>query len=138
MPKEQYRTFFIPFWCEIRVRTWPIFFDRATAHRETKLLKKHESVGFRRFSGHAGGAKIRSAGFFIVCKKRCYDCTFFDSGNVILAVHKALTTLGKDRGIAAQQPIGASLKRSKPAFIAAGAHCNDRPRGQRQRRRTCP
>src|ERR1700710_456085 len=33
---------FIPFWCEIRVRSGPIRCDRATAHVGTKFLKKNE------------------------------------------------------------------------------------------------
>ena len=42
MQRAQYRTCFIPFWCEINEpQSQP--FDRATAHSEIKSLRKNES-----------------------------------------------------------------------------------------------
>jgi hypothetical protein len=90
------------------------------------------------FPGTPAASKPAAAAFSLFAKSAGITAHFVDSGKAILAVHEALTTLGKDRGIAAQTTIGTSLARSMPMFTAAGALVNDRPREQRPRRRKCP
>jgi hypothetical protein len=94
MPKEQYRSFFIPFWCEIGVRASQSFLIGRLVDRETKPLRKHESAPHCRFPDHAGGAPISS-------------CTVAEFENGVdnvrhfpgrWFVYEALTAIGKDCG----------------------------------------
>jgi hypothetical protein len=94
MPKEQYRSFFIPFWCEIRVRTSQSFLIGRPFDRGTKPLRKHESAPPYRCSGHADGAPVSS---FTVAR---FENSVDNTGHFRAAdfVHQALTAIGKDCG----------------------------------------
>jgi hypothetical protein len=94
MPKEQYRSFFIPFWCEIGVRASQSFLIGRLVDRGTKPLRKHESVPRCRFPGHAGGAPISS---FTVAR---FENSVDNAGHFSHRrfVYEALTAIGKDCG----------------------------------------
>src|ERR1700676_3927600 len=92
MPKEQCRSFFIPFWCEIRVRTSQSFLIGRPVDGGTKPLRKHESVPHYCFPGYAGAAPVSS---FTV---RRFENSVDNAGHFRAAgfVHEALTAIRKD------------------------------------------
>jgi hypothetical protein len=82
------------------------------------------------FPGTPAASKPAAAAFSLFAKSAGITAHFVDSGKAILAVHEALTTLGKDRGIAAQTTIGTSLADRcrclpQPALLLTIARANN-------------